>query len=47
MTNELNVKIETTEVLKENLGEFFYNLGMGKVFLTMTEKFRIHKEKDG
>lgn len=38
---------ETIEVLEGNMGEFFYNLGIEKAFLTMTEHLEsIKKEID-
>ena len=43
--NDLNVQNETIKVLEGNMGEFFYNLGIDKAFLTMTKHLESTKKE--
>lgn len=33
--NDLNVKSETRKIVKDNMGDYFYNIRMKKAFLDM------------
>lgn len=43
---DINRKTKTIPVLKGNVGEFLYNLSVGKDFITMIQKCTCYKRKD-
>lgn len=43
---DINRKTKTIPVLKGNVGEFLYNLSVGKDFITMIQKYICYKRKD-
>lgn len=43
---DIHRKTKTIPVLKGNVGEFLYNLSVGKDFVTMIQKYICYKRKD-
>lgn len=41
--SDLSVKMETTQILEENRGEFLFNLGVDKDILTMAQHLEVNQ----